>query len=250
MSRLRPWLVPVLLVLAAIVAAWSWNRASRLSDSLTRAEEAAGFRSAGLEVERDAARRDLARAAAEAVELREQLDRARQADPGVRVVEVVRWRTRPEAAGGPPRDAAPADGGAGGAVAPATPGATAGAGCLLAAGDLGEVRVVEAQLRGSAGSRVVVGSAEAWRLEPGPPARLFGGPLRAPVEQAVVEAERPLPRWGAGVAVYAGRDGWAAGPAVALPPLRLWGLQGEAVVGAGAGPTGAWQAGATAIVRW
>jgi hypothetical protein len=96
---------------------------------------------------------------------------------------------------------------------------------------------------------VVVGAAEAWRLGPGPPARLFGGPLRAPVEEALVEAAPRLPRWGAGLAAFAGRDGWAVGPALALPPLRLWGFQGEAVLGAGAGPGGAWQVGATAVVR-
>jgi hypothetical protein len=242
------------LVLALFVAAGFGLRACHdlagTRAASARAEEEAALRAAGLTVERDAVQGELARAASDAKELRGQLEAARRADPGVRVVEVIRWRTRPEAAGGAPRDPAPAGGGA--AVPPVQPatGVPAGVGCLLVAGDLGEVRVVEAQLQGDAGARVVVGSAEAWRVDPGPPTRLFGGPLRTPVELAVVEPERRPPRWGAGAAAFAGPGGWAVGPAIALPPLRLWGWQAEVVVGAGAGPSGAWQAGATGIVRW
>jgi hypothetical protein len=50
--------------------------------------------------------------------------------------------------------------------------------------------------------------------------------------------------------VFAGRWGWAAGGAVAAPPLRVLGLQLEVVGGFGIGPGGEWSAAVFAPVRW
>jgi hypothetical protein len=105
-------------------------------------------------------------------------------------------------------------------------------------------------LDGPGGARLVVGAASAYRVTPEPRARLFGGPFRAALSEASSVATPGAPGWGAGVYVGLSRDGWAAGPALALPPVRLWGLQGEVVVGAGLGSNGVWAGSGTALVRW
>jgi len=250
-SRLRPWLVPAAALVAVLLLAWAWNGERSARGALARQVEEERLRGAGLTTEAEAGRGALKQAEREAVELRDQLEAARRAVPGVRVVEVLRWRTRPDVASGTPRDpAAPQGGGAAAPPVQPSSGGPAGAGCLLAPGDIGEVRVVEAQLAGKAGARAIVGSAEAWRIEPGPPTRLFGGPLRAPAELALVEAERRPPAWGAGLMVAASRDSVGAGPVLLLPPVRVWGVQGEALAGCAAGVRGLTACVATAGVRW
>jgi len=107
--------------------------------------------------------------------------------------------------------------------------------------------VEAAGLRTRSGNLVVVGAAEAWRVSPTPPARLFGGPLKLEVSTA---AEGRAAGWGAGALAVAGRSGWAVGPAVSPPPLTFLGLQLEVLVGAGVGPAGDWSAGAVGLVRW
>lgn len=132
-----------------------------------------------------------------------------------------------------------------GAPRPARPPA-----CLLAKGDEGEIRVAEVALQAREGNRVLAGAAEAWRLSPGPPTRILAGRFTAPASEISEERPAPLPRWRAGAFLGASRDGWVVGPAVALPPARLWGMQLELTLGAGVGPAGSAQAAASGIVRW
>ena len=231
---LRPWIVPLVALAVVGALAWSWNREHAARVAMARTVEEAKAEAARLGVVQQATSRDLSAALASAQELQGQLADARRALGDVKPVEVIKWRTAPAAADGSPR---PAPGG--GSPPP----------CLLAAGDSGEVRVSEARLMGPSGARVLIASAEAWRLTP-TASRLFGGPVSTPVPMAITEAVPAPPRWGAGVYVGAARDGWTVGPAVAFPPLRLWGLSVEATAGAGLGPTGAIQAGGTGVVRW
>lgn len=116
-------------------------------------------------------------------------------------------------------------------------------GCLLRPGDKGEVRVSEAVLETRAGNRVLVGSAEALRVAPGPPVRLFGGPFQTDVTSALGEPA-PLPasarkRWilMAGPAAALTREGGHFGGAagIATPPLLFDRVGFGAVVTAGDG---------------
>ena len=175
--------------------------------------------------------------AADNADLADALKKAEKAAKGARPIVVVHASTGPVSAAGAARPPPPPPGGE--VPAPA-------AGCLLATGDQGEIRAESVLLQTKAGNLVFVGTASAWRVEPGPPARLFGGQLMAKV--AAEAPERPA-GWGFGLAVTAGREGWMVGPVAASPPVRLWRYQGELSVGAAAGPGGEWGGVATAVVR-
>jgi hypothetical protein len=254
------WALPAVLVVAALAVTWKLDQGRRA---------AAGARAAELELRRQAEARELeaegllvaARRkagwleenAAELLdqhhELAAEVDRLRRASPGARPVATVDLRTGPVAVSPGPR----AQDGA--AVAQRhDPQAADGAGapsCVLYEGDEGEVRVAGLVDETRAGNRVPMLLLEAWRLTP-PERRIFGGLARADLSRWTEREPDPperLPGWGGGVVVVGGREGWAVGPAVAAPPLRLWRLQLEALAGAAAGPSGTWGAVATAIGR-
>lgn len=235
------WLLPVLLVVVALVVAWRLDSGRRAEGAVARLAEAEVLRLKKVEVaaqEREAQlKARLGEAVAFAEGLGAELARVRAAAPGARTVLVARGSTGPVKAGGLPRapeERGPAAGegeeqaeAAGpqshdpqAAERPAAPA------CLLAEGDLGEVRAAVAGLETRAGNLVVVGAAEAWRVSPPPAARLFGGPLR--LEAAVEERGGGPGGWGGGARVQAGRRGVLAGPALALPPWHLWRYQLEA----------------------
>jgi hypothetical protein len=101
------------------------------------------------------------------------------------------------------------------------------------------------------GNRILVGTAAAWRLSPGPATRLFGGPFRAELTEVVTAAppSAARARWGAGGWLGLGRDGWAAGPAVAWTAARAWGTELELVAGGGVGSGGLWGGSVLVLVR-
>lgn len=241
-----PWGVVVLAGVVVLLLVVAWNRERGARGELARHLEAEQLRAAGLEVAAERDRADLwdeaNRASAESEDLRRALAEARAASHGERPVLVARCSTGPRPAAGAARPATsppPAPG----SEAPAPPA------CLLAAGDQGEVQVDEVVLETRAGNLVLVGAASAWRAAPDR-ARLFGGPFRADLGE-VAGAAPPRPAgWGVGVWSGVSRDGWAVGPAVAAPPLRLWTLQLEAILGGGLGPGGGWQGGGSAVLRW
>jgi hypothetical protein len=116
-------------------------------------------------------------------------------------------------------------------------------GCLLRPGDKGEVRVSEALLETRKGNRVLVGSALALRVDPGPPVLLFGGQFETPITSALGEPA-PLPavtrkRWiiMAGPAAALTRDGghFGGSAGVVSPPLLFDRVGFGAVVTAGDG---------------
>jgi hypothetical protein len=94
---------------------------------------------------------------------------------------------------------------------------------------------------------VFAGAASAWRIEPAPVTRLFGGPLRA--ELSIETPTNKPAGWGVGARVGFGREGWVAGGVVAGPPVRIWRYQVEPQGDVGVGSTGAWQAGVSGVVR-
>lgn len=153
-----------------------------------------------------------------------ELDKARKAAKGARVVGVVAASTGP----GKARGAAP--------EAPARPEgdeAPSAAPCLVSEGDDVEIRADEVLLQTKAGNRLLVGTASLWRLNPLPIGPVFSGAFQAPVTEAA--EVKPVVReatWGAGVYGFCAAEGCGAGPRVALPPVHVWRFQIEADAGA------------------
>lgn len=241
-----PWGVVVLAGVVVLLLVGAWNRARTAAGELARHLEAEQLRAAGLEVAAERDRADLwdeaNRASAESEDLRRALAEARTIAQGERPVLVARCSTGPRPAAGAERPADPPPAAPGAAAPPATA-------CLLAVGDQGEVQVDEVVLETRGGNRVLVGAASAWRVAPDR-ARLFGGSFSADLGELAVAAPPRPPGWGAGIWSGVSRDGWAVGPAVAAPPLRLWTIQLEAILGGGLGPGGGWQGGGSAVLRW
>lgn len=243
-----PWALPVLVGVLVLALAWRLNAGRQAEAEARRLAEETQLRAQGLLVVEQAKSRALElearRLVAQNEDLGVELERARRASPGATVTGTVSASTGPRPAGGAPRagQACPAP--------EAPPAPEPPPVCLLAAGDQAEVRVDQVELETRDGARVVAGAAAAWRLEPGPPARLFGGGFQARLSKAQGEVELQPPGWGAGVWLGVGREGWAAGPAAAFPPLHLGPLQLELVAGVGLGTGGMWQGGASGIVRW
>jgi hypothetical protein len=243
-----PWSAVVVAGVVVLLLVVAWNRSRSAAGELARHLEAEQLRAAGLEVAGEKAAADLweeaNRASAENEDLRRALEEARKAANGERPVLVVRSSTGPTPVSGAARPGAVAC-----PDAPAPPATPPLPVCLLAAGDQGEVLVDEIVLETRGGNRILVGAASAWRASPAR-ARLFGGTFNSELGQVDAAAPASEPGWGAGVWAGVSREGWALGPALALPPLRLWSLQLEATLGAGLGPGGVWQGGGTAVARW
>jgi hypothetical protein len=245
----RPRVALVLgVALVALLLVVAWNRARSAEERADAAEarerraaEASRLKAAGfvVAVGRDRAemQQQLVALLGERDGLAAEVERFRAAAQGARAVAIVRAETGTLTAAGDPRGSSCQE-------APA---------CLLAAGDQGTVQVDSVTMETRDGNKVVVGEAEVWRTSPSPRTRLFAGTFQAPVTRVSVEEPprpRSAPRWGVGAWVGVGRDGWAVGPAVALPAARLGPLQFEAVIGGGLGPSGAFQGGASGVVRW
>lgn len=249
------WALPLLLMLVAMVLAWRLQAGREAAVTARRLAEEAQLRAEGFLVVEQAKTRDLEREArrlaGENLDLAAELARARAAAPGARVVGTVSASTGPRTAGGAPRPgpACPPPEGPPPAqiiprIIPAPPA------CVLAAGDTGEIRVDQVALETREGAQLLVGAASVWRLDPAPQTKLLSGGFQATLSTAKKEAPPQTLRWGGGLYLGLSREGWAIGPAVALPPARLLGMQGEVVLGWGVGPNGAWQGGGAALVRW
>lgn len=252
----RFWLaLPALLVVVALVLAWRLNAGRNAAEMASRLAEEARARAAGqLVVEQaraHALENEARRLAGQNEDLAAELARARAALPGARVTGTASSSTGARPAGGAPRPgpACPAaEPPAAATPPPATP--PPAPACLLAVGDEGEIRVDQVVLDNRHGAQLLVGAASAWRVTPEPRTKVLSGPFRAELSRAQVETPEAVPGWGAGLYAGFSRDGWAVGPAVALPPARLWGLQGEVVIGVGVGPSGAWQGSGAALLRF
>jgi len=213
------WFPIVVVVLLAALLSHRLNAGRSAEAEARRLAEAEVLRQRGLLV---AAQLDRAGLAAEVrrlgPELQLALAAARRAAPGSRVTGAGASSTGAVPAGGEARPTS------------STPAAALPT-CLLAAGDQGEVRVEQVVLETRGGNRVIVGVGEAWRLEPAPAARLFGGPFRAELSRIGVEEPEERPGWAWGVVAGCGKAGCGVGPGGAFPPLRVGRWQVEASAG-------------------
>lgn len=225
------WTPVVVLALLALWLAWRLDGGRRSALEAGRLAEAEALRQAGIAVaaQADAAgvRASLHAQLQRSAELAAEVARLKRVSPGVRPVSVTTGSTGPVPVAGA-----------------AVPGSALG--CVLFEGDTGEIRLASATFATRGGNLVFVGAAEAWRAAPAPAVKLFGGALAA---ETVVERPHTEAGWGAGAWAVVGRDGWAVGPALALPPVRLWRLQLEATMGAGMGSAGI-NGGASVVGRW
>jgi hypothetical protein len=101
-----------------------------------------------------------------------------------------------------------------------------------------------------AGAQLLVGATSAWRLDPGPPTKVMSGSFQSTLATAKSETPAAPPGWGAGLYLGVSREGWALGPALGLPPLRLGSRSVETVLGAGVGANGVWAGSGTALLRF
>lgn len=229
------WTPVVVLVVVAVVVVWKLDAGRRAALERTALVEAAKLRAEGIATAEQKSARDLwdeaDKASAESAGLRAEIAELKASSRGARPVVVIRAATGPVQAADAPRPQAP------------VPEKCPVCRCDLAPGDTGEVRLSSALFETRGRNIVFRGAAEAWRLSPGPPVLLFGGPLTA---QTTVEAPRS-PGYGFGMFASCGANGCGFGPAVAFAPWSLWGFDIEAAVGLTV--AGKVEGGATAIVR-
>jgi hypothetical protein len=251
------WTLPAVLVVAALVLSGKLDAGRRAAERARAAEaeiarlaEAGRLDAQGLLVAERVKRAELEAGAAELLErhadLAAEVERLKRAAPGARPVATVNLRTGPVAV-------SPGSGSQEGAAAaqrhdPTAADSAGAPACVLHAGDQGEVRVAGVVYETKAGNRVPILALEAWRLNPD--ALLFGGVARGAWAEREPDPPAREAGWGGGVMAIGTGSGWAAGPLIAAPPLRLWRLQLEAAGGAAAGPSGTWAAVATAVARW
>ena len=236
-KALHPWFAWIGVAVGVFLLMGAWNRLHIVQSEAARVLEAEKLRANGEFVAEQEKGKVLEKSLGEMVgensDLKDQLDKAKKASPGIKTVTIEKIVTEP---------------GKVTTVVVMKPGEPIP--CVLRPGDTGEIRIARAGLETRQGNEVVIGTAEFWRVAPEPAERLYEGIFDAKVSHVSVLKEEPAPRWGAGVFAGAAKDGWALGVAVAVPPLRLFGLQLEATLGMGAGPTGGTQGALTGIVRW
>jgi hypothetical protein len=111
---------------------------------------------------------------------------------------------------------------------------------LLKAGDKGEAVADIAVKKTAQGNLYAAGWVACERAEPLPRTTLFASLLSKENTKfsAVLPDAEKRPGWGGGAFGMVGRDGWALGPGLGLPPLRFLGIQFELSAGVGFGPGG------------
>jgi hypothetical protein len=210
-------------VLFAALFARSCNRAASAEAELKREREAGKLSDAGVppeqEVDAKALHQRIEELTSENAVFKSVLDSAlvklRDATGKTpKVVEVVKWRTKP---GG-------AQGAALSPVAPPAPGCPSEAPCLVRAGTPLAIEGIEGRLETKAGNRVVVGSASCIRLEPPPPISIFEGAFDLKLTEGVVVAPPHPPSsrpWIAGVVASTNGKGWGVGPTAGYAGSRV-----------------------------
>lgn len=234
-EKVRPWLLPAVVLVLAAVLAYSWNRASRAEADLGKERERRE-KLEGKFVEEEVTQREVKARFEElkkrVPELEAQIDDLTSRVGKTTVKEVVRIVTVPGPAGGTPRDC------------PVTPHPDSGSNlppagkCLLVEGDSMRVEVDEATVETKAGNKVLLGAASCWRLTPPPETKLYQGNFESPLSQAAVVAEASKPGWGFALLFAATTDKVGVGPVVLLPPFRVFGGEVDASAGFAAGSRG------------
>ena len=224
-------------VLFAVLFARSCNRADSAEAELKRERDSANLRDAGMppEVAENAKavaekveelKRESAAFKAALEDAQAKLKAAGEKPP--KVVEVVRYVTKPGSAGGTAPDAAPrpqAPGGGmegGGEAREPGPGASS---CLVSPGDTMQIQVSEATLETRAGNRIITGSAACRRLLPKPETTIYEAPIAMNLTQATILEQPGAPQarpWIAGlVGSYGGSGKWGVGPSVGYGGSRM-----------------------------
>ena len=274
-AKLGPWREQILrwgpligaLVLALVLVRQCNGRRgaeAALEAERKRTSEARQLADAGVEVVEQEEQRDVDayvhKLEAQNADLKRANEQLRRAAPDARATGAIKASTGRVVAGGAPRPTRPsgeggkeeqAPGSPAGPSNPPTPGNCPP--CLLAEGDPAEVRLEGTTWRTGKGNDAVTLALGAYRLDPGGPVRLFGGPADLELTHALETATpaKQLERWGAGPLVVGTQTGVALGVLVATPRARvpLLGWQVEALAGGAAGPSGTWAATASIVLR-
>jgi hypothetical protein len=231
------WITIIAIAVALMLMARACSETDKAKEELARERESRAIEIAGLtqlhDADKGALERELENAKAESASFEAELKRA-QAELRARPIMVVRARTGPV-----PVDAPEAS----------HPGHPDDATCLLRAGDQGEVIVNEAILESELGNRVLVGSADAFRVAPEPRVRLFGGEFRTDVTTAVSEPA-PVRResgWGVGLSGGVATTGPIGSVMLVTPGILDGALSADFIVTSG---PGIFSAQAGALWRW
>lgn len=267
-AKWTPWIerAVALLVIALLVIAW--NQARSAKADLVAEQEKAMLKAKGLLVAEQEKRAKLeAEKKQLEADLQAAVDEAKKAAPGSHVSSVERLDTGPVVAHGAPRPSNPRPEGRSGPInetcASPTPSVTpplppfppfppfppsaSEPPCLLAEGDEGGVKVTEVEVSTKAGNTIVVGKATCYRLSPPPETPIITKLFDSKMSNVSEEQKAKLPGWGGGIYGGASSHGWVLGPALAFPPLRVFGRQLELTGGVGLGSDV--QGSATLIVR-
>ena len=248
MNRLRQWWLPVaLLAVVVLGGVWYMNRLRNQGNEAAQDRDRLALELAGANAVHEVTARDLRREVTRLTDtnagLQAEIDKVRGAMPGAGVVGTASGSTGGitvgPAAGQPVVGCPPAS-------AAGTSSPVLSQPCALYVGDKIEMRLSAVALRGDSGAIGIAATGQVYRVG-SPPVLLGESPLKLDVK---MRDTGELPGWGAGVLATAGREGWAVGPAVSPPPLRVWGLEGSMVVGLALGPDGNWNAAGVGLLRW
>lgn len=242
-DKIKPyavWIVRAAILIVLVVMAYSWNEANKAKEALSKQVEAERLRNSDLIVEIEKSKRDMEKDKNQLLGsnsvLREEVERLTKAlGEKPKIIEVEKLVTKETIIKVPVDGTRPCD---------------AQTQCVMAVGDSAIIKVEKLTFKTDAGNTVVVGTAEAVRTKPGPVTSLFISPFESPAPTASALASPPPLRWGAGVIGAIAKDGWALGPKLMFPPVRVWNLQGEGELGVAIGPTGTYVGQAGFGVRW
>lgn len=247
-KRYWPWIVRGLVLLAVLLLVAALNSAHTAKGQLSKELERERIEKAGLLAEREVSKKEMKQREGELLmanaDLEVEVHRLKDVlGEKPKVVEVVKWKTKVVEVPSQPADVPGRD------CPPPGPDGKPSKDILLVEGDKGHVEVAEITYGTKAGNRIILGKGFCYRDEPSP-ALLFSSVVEAPVSTAFTPSTPDEPRWGAGAFVGFAKGGWALGPKVLFPPLRVWGIRGEADAGLGIGPSGEYIGQVGIGVRW
>jgi hypothetical protein len=181
-------------------------------------------------------KKDLASLEVEFAGLQAALDDAKKKSGATKLVEADKFETTP-------------------VLVPYESSASADGGCVLAAGESGEIRIAEFRLQTKLGNVVAGGVAEAWRVAPGEPARLFSSEFSATTSLMNVDLSQVVapkaPGWGLGPWATGSTVSGVGGGLVGTTPVvpLVFGLSGEGVGSFSVGQHGNVVFGAGFVIR-
>jgi hypothetical protein len=246
LERVKPyaeWIYRGISIIIIGVLVWSWWDARSSKEALGKELEKERIEKAELLAEKNASKKELTQREKELLmgnaDLEVEVARLKDVlGTKPKVVEIIKWQTAPAQAN-PATD---------GRTCPPVPEGGQPMGVLFAEGDTGHAEAIEMTYETKENNHVIVGKVTCMRDTP-TPFILFTSVLKAPLSSALALPEAPLPSWGFGGYLGFSGNGAALGPALALPPLRVFSTQLEVTAGVGIGAKLSFQGGLTAILR-